>query len=218
MIGAAILGAGALGFAGQSDANRTNRQIASATNRFNAQESLKNRQFQERMSNTQYQRGVEDMIKAGLNPALAYSQGGASSPSGSSASGVSTTVQSDFGAGIDKALQYQNLLLAKQNVNNAKAQADKTKAETKTIDASRSNIVKAKGAEADSNPWKTGVNLIKEFSSSEWLPKFDTSTAKDRFDSYPKFNKWKNDKIDKWNKRSVRFDKFKENGKWREFK
>lgn len=53
---------------------------------FNSREAQKDRDWQERMSNTSYQRVVEDLKLAGLNPILAYDNGGASTPSGSSAS------------------------------------------------------------------------------------------------------------------------------------
>lgn len=56
-----------------------------AAMQYNSTQALADRQFQERMSSTSYQRAVEDMRKAGLNPILAYAQGGASTPGGAGA-------------------------------------------------------------------------------------------------------------------------------------
>ena len=68
--GSSLLGS-YLGYKGVKDTNKAN--IASAREQM---------AFQERMSGTAYSRAMRDMRRAGLNPMLAYQQGGASSPGG----------------------------------------------------------------------------------------------------------------------------------------
>lgn len=63
-------------------------QGAKKQNEFNAEMQRRNMEYQRHMSNTSYQRRMADLSAAGLNPMLAYSSGGATTPSGGMASGV----------------------------------------------------------------------------------------------------------------------------------
>lgn len=92
--GGAIL-SGVSSAVGAKRANEANIREAEKARGFNAAEAEKNRAFQERMANSSYQRAVADMRLSGINPMLAYSQGGASAPGGSSASGPAASPQRD---------------------------------------------------------------------------------------------------------------------------
>lgn len=96
---------------------------------FSSAEALANRNWQEHMSNTSWQRGTADMMAAGINPMLAYMKGGATTPSGGQ--GTGSAAQGAATRNAD-AIPLQSMATAAQ-VENVRAQTKKVEAEEKEV-------------------------------------------------------------------------------------
>lgn len=103
----------ALNYYGASSANAMNREMAE-----------KQMAFQERMANTGYQRMIQDMKAAGINPVLAYKQTPTAAPTGASA-----TMGNEYSSAVSSALEWAK---SKEELANMRAMNDKIKADTKS--------------------------------------------------------------------------------------
>lgn len=128
-----------LGMIGQGQANAANASMAREAANFNLYSMMENQRFQERMSSTAYQRAMNDMRYAGLNPILAYSQGGATTPGGMGASMQAATMQNTM-AGLDEGISsaaqtakdWETKDLVKDQAKNTQSQTELNKA-TETL-------------------------------------------------------------------------------------
>lgn len=102
------------------------------TNVASAEQAQRQMDFQAQQTGTSYQRAVADMKAAGLNPMLAYSQGGAASGSGASA-----PVGNELGAGANSAWQAAQ---AKQQMQQSQAQIENIIADTSNKEQQTTNL------------------------------------------------------------------------------
>lgn len=120
------------------------------SNQGSAKEAGKNRSFQEEMSNTSYQRGIQDMKAAGINPMLSAKVGGASTPTGAQAQ-----VNDVLGPAANSAISAYNVKsnqdLAKQTVaaeiesKTASAQQARTQADLNVANTAKATVDTATG-------------------------------------------------------------------------
>lgn len=96
-------------------------------NRASAKAAERQMNFQSDMSNTAYQRGMEDMRRAGLNPMLAYQKGGATTPSGAQAP-MANVIGNAVNSAMAMRRQQEDLKLVRSQTTKTNQEARERKA------------------------------------------------------------------------------------------
>lgn len=149
----------------------SNAKSVSDTNNAQIQLAREQTQFQERMSSTAYQRAMADMKTAGLNPMLAYEQGGASVPTGAMAQ-LNAPRTGDIGKGLnDKGKEVASAMMGSVGTKNTESQ---TNLNTVNAEKSEAEAEKATASAKESRANTENVNQETE------RAKYDTRTAKNR--------------------------------------
>ena len=118
--------------------------------------------FSERMSSTAYQRGMADMKAAGLNPMLAFSQGGASAPSGVTPT-INAASKSGLGhAAISAGLGIQSAATAKQQADTQQAVGESSVALNKATAAKQVADTAKATADTDRIRTQTAIERRKQ--------------------------------------------------------